>query len=51
MNLRRRSGDSFVLRASHLDDLVGLGSINAPAARFLDATVRSGLNVLASGGH
>ena len=51
MDLRRRSGGSFVLRASHLDDLVGLGSITAPAARFLDATVRSGLNVLASGGH
>ena len=40
----------FVVRASHLDDLVALGSITAPAARFLDAAVRSGLNVLVSGG-
>jgi energy-coupling factor transporter ATP-binding protein EcfA2 len=40
----------FVVRASHLDDLVALGSITPPAARFLDAAVRSGLNVLVSGG-
>jgi hypothetical protein len=40
----------FVVRASHLDDLVALGSITAGAARFLDAAVRSGLNVLVSGG-
>ena len=39
----------FVVRASHLDDLVGLGSLT-PAARFLDAAVPSGLNVLVSGG-
>jgi pilus assembly protein CpaF len=38
------------VRASHLDDLVALGSITPPAARFLDAAVRSGLNVLVSGG-
>jgi pilus assembly protein CpaF len=40
----------FVVRASHLDDLVALGSITPAAARFLDAAVRSGLNVLVSGG-
>jgi pilus assembly protein CpaF len=39
-----------VVRASHLDDLVALGSLTAAAARFLDAAVRSGLNVLVSGG-
>ena len=40
----------FVVRASHLDDLVALGSLTPAAARFLDAAVRSGLNVLVSGG-
>jgi len=40
----------FVVRASHLDDLVGLGSLTPAAARFLDAAVRSGLNVLVSSG-
>jgi pilus assembly protein CpaF len=40
----------FVVRASHLDDLVALGTITAGAARFLDAAVRSGLNVLVCGG-
>ena len=40
----------FVARATHLDDLVALGSIPAAAARFLDAAVRSGLNILVSGG-
>jgi pilus assembly protein CpaF len=40
----------FVVRASHLEDLVALGSITSAAARFLDAAVRSGLNVLVSGG-
>jgi pilus assembly protein CpaF len=40
----------FVVRASHLDDLVALGSITPAAARFLDAAVRSGLNVLVSVG-
>lgn len=40
----------FVVRATHLDDLVGLGSLTAPAARFLDAAVASGLNVLVAGG-
>ncbi|WP_284291122.1 ATPase, T2SS/T4P/T4SS family, partial [Luteimicrobium album] len=38
-----------VLRASHLGDLVALGSLTGQAASFLDATVRAGLNVLVSG--
>ncbi|RKS72675.1 pilus assembly protein CpaF [Motilibacter peucedani] len=40
----------FVVRATHLDDLVGLGSLTAPAARFLEAAVASGLNILVAGG-
>ena len=35
----------FVARASSLDELVDLGTLSAPAARFLDAAVASGLNV------
>ena len=44
VNVRR-----FVVRARRLDDLVGLGSLTAPAARFLAAAVAAGLNVLVSG--
>jgi pilus assembly protein CpaF len=40
----------FVVRATHLEDLVALGSLTAAAARFLDAAVVSGLNVLVAGG-
>jgi len=40
----------FVVKASHLDDLVRLGSLTAHAARFLEASVRAGLNVLVAGG-
>ncbi len=40
----------FVVRASHLDDLVALGSLTPAAARFLAASVAAGLNVLVSGG-
>jgi len=40
----------FVARARRLDDLVRLGTITAPAARFLAAAVASGLNVLVAGG-
>jgi pilus assembly protein CpaF len=40
----------FVVRATHLEDLVGLGTLTPQAARFLDAAVASGLNVLVSGG-
>jgi pilus assembly protein CpaF len=40
----------FVLQAHSLDELVSLGTITAPAARFLEAAVASGLNILVSGG-
>ena len=40
----------FVVRAAHLDDLVGLGTLTAHAARFLGAAVASGLNILVAGG-
>ncbi len=39
----------FVARARRLQDLVGLGSLSPDAARFLDAAVRAGLNILVSG--
>ena len=39
----------FVVRASRLDDLVGLGSLSHQAARFLDASIRAGLNVVVAG--
>lgn len=40
----------FVLRAHRLQDLVALGSLTAPAASFLEASVRAGLNILVAGG-
>jgi len=40
----------FVVRASRLEDLVRLGTLGGPAARFLDACVLAGLNILVSGG-
>ena len=40
----------FVVRATHLDDLVSLGTLTPQAARFLDACVVAGLNILVSGG-
>ncbi|HEU4491948.1 MAG TPA: ATPase, T2SS/T4P/T4SS family, partial [Jiangellales bacterium] len=40
----------FVVRASHLDDLVGLGTLTPQAAAFLEACVVSGLNLLVAGG-
>jgi len=39
-----------VVRASHLDELVALGSLPGQVAAFLQAAVRAGLNVLVSGG-
>lgn len=39
----------YIARAQRLDDLVGHGSLTQQAARFLDAAVASGLNVLVSG--
>ncbi|WP_370442975.1 CpaF family protein [Kineococcus halophytocola] len=44
VNVRR-----FVVRARRLEDLVALGSLTAPAARFLTAAVAAGVNVLVSG--
>ena len=40
----------FVVRASRLSDLVALGSLTEQAARFLDAAVRAGLNIVVAGG-
>jgi pilus assembly protein CpaF len=40
----------FVLQAHSLDELVALGTLTAQAARFLEAAVAAGLNVLVSGG-
>ncbi|GAB3593303.1 ATPase, T2SS/T4P/T4SS family [Angustibacter peucedani] len=40
----------FVVRATHLDDLVRLGTLTRHAAVFLDAAVRAGLNVIVAGG-
>lgn len=39
----------FIARATRLADLVKLGSLSPEAAKFLDASVASGLNVLVSG--
>jgi pilus assembly protein CpaF len=40
----------FVLGVTSLDELVGLGSLTEHAARFLEASVGAGLNVLVAGG-
>ena len=40
----------FVVRASHLDDLVVLGTVTRQAADFLEAAVVAGLNILIAGG-
>jgi pilus assembly protein CpaF len=40
----------FVLTAHSLDELVELGTLTAAAARFLDAAVVAGLNVIVAGG-
>ncbi|ANS80563.1 type II secretion system protein E [Serinicoccus hydrothermalis] len=40
----------FVVAADELADLVRLGTLTAQAARFLDAAVASGLNILVAGG-
>ncbi|MGY2074849.1 CpaF family protein [Blastococcus sp. SYSU DS0828] len=40
----------FVLQAHSLDELVALGTLTAQAARFLEAAVAAGLNILVSGG-
>jgi pilus assembly protein CpaF len=40
----------FVLSANSLDELVGLGTLTPQAARFLEAAVVAGLNVIVAGG-
>ncbi len=40
----------FVLKAARLDDLVRLGSMPSPAARFLEAAVLAGQNIVVAGG-
>jgi pilus assembly protein CpaF len=40
----------FVLSANSMDELVGLGTITPQAARFLEASVAAGLNVIVAGG-
>jgi len=40
----------FVVRADRLEDLVRLGTLTPAAARFLDASVAAGLNILVAGG-
>jgi pilus assembly protein CpaF len=40
----------FVLGLTSLDELVGIGSITDQAARFLEASVAAGLNILVAGG-
>jgi pilus assembly protein CpaF len=39
----------FVLTATRLHELVELGTLTPPAATFLDASVRAGLNILVAG--
>lgn len=45
VNIRR-----FVLRASHVSDLVAPGMLTRQAADFLDASIRAGLSILVVGG-
>jgi len=45
VNVRRH-----VLPAYRLDDLVGIGTLTAPASRFLQAAVVAGLNIVVAGG-
>jgi pilus assembly protein CpaF len=40
----------FVAGAAHLDELVRIGTLTSAAARFLEASVVSGLNILVAGG-
>ena len=40
----------FILQAYSLDELIALGTITPAAARFLEASVAAGLNVVVSGG-
>ena len=40
----------FVVRARQVEDLVALGTLTRQAARFLEAAVQAGLNILVAGG-
>ena len=40
----------FILSANSLDELVGLGTLTPHAARFLEAAIVAGLNVIVAGG-
>jgi len=40
----------FVVSAGSLDELVSLGTLTAQAARFLEAAVAAGLNIIVAGG-
>lgn len=40
----------FVVRATHLDELVGLRTLTPQVARFLEACVVAGLNIVVAGG-
>ncbi|HRC40768.1 CpaF family protein [Nostocoides sp.] len=40
----------FIAKADRLDDLIALGTLTPEAARFLDASVVAGLNILVAGG-
>jgi len=40
----------FVIRADRLDQLIGLGTLTAQAADFLEACVVAGLNIIVAGG-
>jgi pilus assembly protein CpaF len=40
----------FIIRVAHLDELVRIGTLTSAAARFLEASVVCGLNILVAGG-
>jgi pilus assembly protein CpaF len=40
----------FVLSANSLDELIALGTVTPQAARFLEASIAAGLNVIVAGG-
>ena len=45
MNIRK-----FIISADSLDELVGLGTLTPQVARFLEASVAAGLNIIVAGG-
>jgi len=45
LNIRK-----FVVAANGLEDLVALGTVTAHAARFMEASVAAGLNIIVAGG-